>query len=158
VLASSNLEVGDLTAILLVGGSTRMPIVADTLRAEFGLPIRYAEDPGTVVVHGAAHWNSTRTDRLLAPAAIDDGHIPLRWNIPAHSGMLVRWLVEPGARLQHNQPMALVRTADGTLTRLTCGTTAGQLVDHHADAGDVVIAGQWLATMRVGGPELAPPS
>jgi molecular chaperone DnaK (HSP70) len=158
VLASSHVEVDDLNAILLVGGSTRMPIVADTLRREFGVPILYAEDPGTAVVHGAAQWNSTRTEHLLAPAPIDEGHLPLRWNIPAGSGTIVRWLVEPGAALDHDRPLLLLRTADGTLIRLTCGTATGQLVDHHADAGDHVIAGQWLATIRVGSAEAAPPS
>ena len=92
---------------------------------------------------------------LLEPSGVAE---PPRWNIPAGSGTMVRWLVEPGAALDHDRSLLLLRTADGTLTRLSCGTATGQLVEHHADAGDVVIAGQWLATIRMGSAEPAPPS
>jgi molecular chaperone DnaK (HSP70)/biotin carboxyl carrier protein len=148
VLASSRLQVDDLTAILLVGGSTRMPIVADTLRREFAVPIRYAEDPGTAVVQGAAHWNSSRTDRLITPTPVDDGHIPLRWDIPAGSGTLLRWLAEPGTTLTRDQPLLLLRTAEGVLARLTCGESTGELADQHANTGDPITTGQWLATIK----------
>ena len=148
VLAAGKLEVDDLAAILLVGGSTRMPIVADTLLQEFGVPIRYTEDPGTAVVHGAASWSRTRTDHLIAPSPIDARHIPLRWDFPAGSGTLVRWLVDPGATLVRDQPILLLRTADGVLTRLTCGKSVGELADQHADAGDPIAARQWLATIQ----------
>lgn len=56
VLAASNLAGNDLAAILHVRGSTRMPIMADTLVQEFGVPNRHAEDPGTAVVQGARLW------------------------------------------------------------------------------------------------------
>ena len=148
VLAASNLEVDDLAAILLVGGSTRMPIVADTLFKEFGVPIRYAEDPGTAVVQGAANWSSTPPDRLIAPSPIDARDVPLRWDFPAGSGTLVRWLVETGAMMVRDQPMLLVRTVDGVLITLTCGESTGELADWHADAGDPIFAGQWLVTIR----------
>ncbi len=52
-----------LAAILVVGGSSRMPIVTATIAREFGRPIRHTEVPEWAIVLGAARWHSTHTPR-----------------------------------------------------------------------------------------------
>jgi len=50
----ARLEDDDLTAIVLVGGSSRVPLVAELLSAEFRRPILIGADPGETVALGAA--------------------------------------------------------------------------------------------------------
>lgn len=52
-LSGSHLRPEDLDLILLVGGSSRMPIVAEELSSVFGRPVRL-EDPDLIVARGAA--------------------------------------------------------------------------------------------------------
>jgi len=61
-LASASVEPADLEAILLVGGSSRMPLVAELVTAEFGRPVMVDDHPKHGVALGAA-W--------LASAALD---------------------------------------------------------------------------------------
>jgi molecular chaperone DnaK len=44
----------DLTRVLLVGGSTRMPMVAEALEAASGMPVDRSLSPDEAVAHGAA--------------------------------------------------------------------------------------------------------
>jgi molecular chaperone DnaK len=53
ILATASLAPGDITDCLLVGGSTRMPMIAESLRAEFGWSPR-SHDPDLAVAKGAA--------------------------------------------------------------------------------------------------------
>ncbi|MBG0564136.1 Hsp70 family protein [Actinoplanes aureus] len=56
-----------LHAILLVGGSSRMPIVAQMVTAEFGRPVAVDAHPKHAVALGAA-WLASGEPGLLAPA------------------------------------------------------------------------------------------
>jgi molecular chaperone DnaK len=53
ILATAGLATGDIAGCLLVGGSTRMPMIADSLRGEFGWSPRL-HDPDLAVAKGAA--------------------------------------------------------------------------------------------------------
>jgi molecular chaperone HscA len=54
VLKDAGLEVGDLDGVILVGGSTRSPVVRDRVREVFGKPPLADLDPEKVVALGAA--------------------------------------------------------------------------------------------------------
>jgi molecular chaperone DnaK len=58
VLKDASLKWGDLTRILLVGGSTRMPAVRRMLAAETDLPLDRSLSPDEAVAHGAAIYAS----------------------------------------------------------------------------------------------------
>lgn len=53
-LASAGVAPADLDAVLLVGGSSRMPIVAQLLSAEFGCPVAVDPQPQAALALGAA--------------------------------------------------------------------------------------------------------
>jgi len=53
-LRSASVEPEDLTAVLLVGGSSRIPLVAELVGAELGRPVAVDADPKYVVALGAA--------------------------------------------------------------------------------------------------------
>ena len=53
-LRSAEVEPGDLTAVLLVGGSSRIPMVAEMVGSELGRPVAVDADPKHVVALGAA--------------------------------------------------------------------------------------------------------
>jgi actin-like ATPase involved in cell morphogenesis len=46
----------DLSALLLVGGSSRIPLVSELVRQELGVPVRVDAHPKLVVARGAARW------------------------------------------------------------------------------------------------------
>lgn len=53
-LRCAKLTAQDLDAILLVGGSSRIPLVAQLVSAEFGRPLAVDADPKTAIASGAA--------------------------------------------------------------------------------------------------------
>ncbi|GAA2565482.1 Hsp70 family protein [Pseudonocardia hydrocarbonoxydans] len=72
-VASTGFAPGDLDAVLLVGGSSRIPLVSQLVSAELGRPVAVDADPKTVVAAGAA---LTARGPLAAPEpgpALDDG-------------------------------------------------------------------------------------
>ncbi len=52
--ASASLSTSDLTAVLLVGGSSRIPLVSQQVSASFDRPVTVDSDPKAVVACGAA--------------------------------------------------------------------------------------------------------
>lgn len=54
VVRQAGLQMIDLTRLLLVGGSTRMPMVTATLRKEFDLKLDHSVSTDEAVAHGAA--------------------------------------------------------------------------------------------------------
>ncbi|PZS16467.1 MAG: Hsp70 family protein, partial [Pseudonocardiales bacterium] len=53
-LRSADVEPGDLDAVLLVGGSSRVPLVAQLVSAELGRPVAIDADPKAAIALGAA--------------------------------------------------------------------------------------------------------
>ncbi|MFN0090525.1 MAG: Hsp70 family protein, partial [Acidimicrobiales bacterium] len=53
-LASAQIAASDLHTVLLVGGSSRIPMIADLLREEIGAPVTADVDPVYAVARGAA--------------------------------------------------------------------------------------------------------
>ena len=53
-VASAGLEPSQLTAVLLVGGSSRIPLVAQMVSEQFGRPVAVDADPKNAIAKGAA--------------------------------------------------------------------------------------------------------
>ena len=60
VLISNKLKAEEINAIILVGGSTYLPIVREQLSIQTGIPLNYAIDPTTSVAVGAAHYAANK--------------------------------------------------------------------------------------------------
>jgi hypothetical protein len=75
VLDSSGLRAQDLDGVLLVGGSSRIPLVARMLSAELGRPVAVDPDPTTVVARGAT-WAAAAASGAIRPAAPTSGGFP----------------------------------------------------------------------------------
>ncbi len=74
-LASAELAPADLSAVLLVGGSSRIPLVAQRVSTELDLPVTVDSDPKAVVAIGAALAVSPRAN--TAVAAVGSVRTPL---------------------------------------------------------------------------------
>ena len=61
VLNEKNLSWGDIDELLLIGGSTRMPMIKKMLERISGKEVTYKVDPDTAVARGAAIYASTFT-------------------------------------------------------------------------------------------------
>ncbi|MGE5830563.1 MAG: Hsp70 family protein [Micromonosporaceae bacterium] len=68
-LRSAGVTADQLQAVLLVGGSSRMPIVAQLVGAELGRPVAVDAHPKHAVALGAALLASGATESVAAPAA-----------------------------------------------------------------------------------------
>ncbi|MDO6432062.1 Hsp70 family protein [Flavitalea sp. BT771] len=70
LLERNNLRPADITEIVLVGGSTYIPLVRTMLNEELQIAVNTSIDPTTAVVEGAAYYAGSRISRLeQAPAA-----------------------------------------------------------------------------------------
>jgi actin-like ATPase involved in cell morphogenesis len=154
LLAAAGVAAADLTGILQVGGSSRMPLVGELLSV-FGRPARRPEDFDLAVVHGAAKWGGRAPSRRLEPWLIDAGHRPLRWALPGgQAAEMARWLVKPGEVYPAGTALAVTRLQDGSLWRLYDDATVPSLLHHvQSSPGDRIISGDWLATVRPPSPE-----
>ncbi|PFG38738.1 Hsp70 protein [Georgenia soli] len=88
-LHSAEVAPEDLEAILLVGGSSRIPLVAELLSARFGRPVAVDTDPQASVALGAARAAAeslaVATAGSAAPALAAVGAFPRGWTVAAGS-------------------------------------------------------------------------
>jgi actin-like ATPase involved in cell morphogenesis len=78
-LRSADVSSDDLDAVLLVGGSSRVPLVAQLVSAELGRPVAVDADPKAAIALGAAL-------SALPPAVVEDPAAPLGAVVPAAPG------------------------------------------------------------------------
>ncbi|GAA4613331.1 hypothetical protein GCM10023108_13510 [Saccharopolyspora hordei] len=88
-VASAGLREDDLSAVLLAGGSSRVPLVTEMVFEQFGKPVRTAHHPKFTVALGAA---AIGTRALTAPPAPAPAQVPAPVAEPA-SPRRRRWLV-----------------------------------------------------------------
>jgi actin-like ATPase involved in cell morphogenesis/predicted DNA-binding protein len=74
-VASAGLQMDDITTILLVGGTARMPVVAEFVASRWGRPTARDAHPKLAVALGAA-THGWHLARLAEPAAAQDGEPP----------------------------------------------------------------------------------
>lgn len=70
VVNAAGLRYDELSVILLIGGSSRIPLIAELLSAEFGRPVAVDADPKSAICLGAA---ASAALTAFAEAATDDG-------------------------------------------------------------------------------------
>ncbi|HEY6423780.1 MAG TPA: Hsp70 family protein [Pseudonocardiaceae bacterium] len=89
-LRSAGVTAEDLDAVLLVGGSSRVPLVAQLVSAELGRPVAIDADPKAAIALGAAlsalpaGIDSNSNTDIWAPAGAD---LPLDAPVPAGAGV-----------------------------------------------------------------------
>ncbi|MET7396089.1 Hsp70 family protein [Dactylosporangium sp. NPDC005572] len=137
-----------LSAVVLVGGSSRMPIVQDLVGRRFGRPLRHAEDPELSVVQGGATWVGRGGGRQVTVTETDPDHVPMRWAIPGGAAKVVKFTVRPGERYPAGAELVVLRTEDGALLRLYAPDRGGRLVEWHTEPGATVTRDAWLATLH----------
>ena len=69
-VASAGLQMGDLAGVVLVGGSSRLPIIAEMVTAETGRPTLLDADAKLVVVLGAALPKTVNSESNTAPSVL----------------------------------------------------------------------------------------
>lgn len=69
-IRSSGVEMSAVDRILLVGGSSRIPLVAEMIKAATGRPTAVDAHPKFVIALGAARFGTTRVEARPLPAAV----------------------------------------------------------------------------------------
>lgn len=71
VLSRNELAMEELEFVLLIGGSTYMPVVREYLAEQLQIPVNCDMDPTTAVAAGAAYFAGTKLKQLSKPAPED---------------------------------------------------------------------------------------
>ena len=87
-MASAHVEPEDLTSVLLVGGSSRIPMVAELVTAELGRPVAVDSDPKHVVALGAARLGAMRRVAQPVPALVGAPGEASAADVPLHAPLL----------------------------------------------------------------------
>ncbi|HET6255460.1 MAG TPA: Hsp70 family protein [Puia sp.] len=64
LLQRNGLGRGDVAEVVLVGGSTYIPVIREMLARELGIPVNTSIDPTTAVVEGAAYYSGSKMSKL----------------------------------------------------------------------------------------------
>ncbi|MFD0531770.1 Hsp70 family protein [Kitasatospora arboriphila] len=146
LLAAHGTKAKEVDAVLLVGGTTRVPLVRTLLAERLNRPLRLVEDPDLAVVHGAAAWAARADERRLTPVATEQGAVPLAWGngTPAE---LTEWHFAPGSSYPAGAALGTLRTPDGALLDLAA-TAPGRVVRQLRGPGETVAAGEWLIAVE----------
>lgn len=143
-LASADLTEDDLSAVLLVGGSSRMPIVAQLVSNELGRPVAVDADPKHAVALGAATTAAARLRPQTVPADVPPAGVPAEAPGTGEAGPTPP---ADGGRVRTAAPAApggAKRT--GSRTPLLVGAGLALVV--------ALLAG-WLVVRGIGGPDEA---
>ena len=111
-LRSANVTPGQLHSVLLVGGSSRMPVVSQLVGAELGRPVAVDAHPKHAVSLGAAWLASGALSTQPAPRALAAGSAPVAV-VPGQPTGTARPLVPPTQPYQPAQPLPSVPQLPG---------------------------------------------
>ncbi len=105
VLDSAHVRAQDLDGVLLVGGSSRIPLVARMLSAELGRPVAVDPDPTTVVARGTT-WAAAAVSGAVRPAAPTSGTFPAygSGSFPAPGSAAFPAVPHPAAPVDDDEP------------------------------------------------------
>jgi molecular chaperone DnaK len=148
VLSSAGVRAGELAGILLTGGGSRMPAVAQAISEVYHRPIRTTVDQQRAVAEGAARFARLADERHMRARIPTERETPLRWDIPGGHATDLHWQIQPGTRFGAVEGLATVRLIDGSLWELRAGRT-GTLLRTHLPAGSPVSTGDWLVTVEL---------
>jgi molecular chaperone DnaK (HSP70) len=148
VLVGAGVRPGELAAVVLSGGGSRMPFVSEVISDTFHRPIRLTVDQHRAVVEGAARFAHAAERRHVRARVAMDRETPLRWDVPGGLGGELQWLKAMGTRFSAIEPLAVVRLPDGSLWELRSGR-AGKLIRIHVQDGAQIASGDWLVTVEL---------
>lgn len=86
-VASAHIEMDQVSRILLVGGTSRMPIVAEMLRSATGRPVALDAHPKLAIAVGAALAGTSSIPQLPAPTAATAAVGTPTWQPPARAAV-----------------------------------------------------------------------
>lgn len=120
----AGLTPGDVSRVLLTGGGGAIPLVAELISTEFGLPVTACADPATSAAHGAAEIALD-----VAAISVPTEAIPAVPAAPVAAAPVVEELALPPAdpepaRMSSAKRAALVAAAALTMAALATGTLA----------------------------------
>ncbi|MGW4088577.1 Hsp70 family protein [Nocardia sp. NPDC004750] len=126
----AGLDIGDVGRVLLTGGGGAIPLVAELVSSEFGLPVVAAPDPEHTTARGAAllaaDLLAAETDQLpMVAPVVEDETVPQPRALP--SAGLAALPEEPPARrraLISRQRIAVVAGIAAAIGLLATGTLA----------------------------------
>jgi molecular chaperone DnaK len=84
-LRSANLEAESLSRILLVGGSSRIPLVSSLLSQRFGRPLAIDTDPKNTVALGAAFYGTTTVPDSTTVPTVEPASVQSESSVPQPS-------------------------------------------------------------------------
>ena len=120
---AAGLELDDLDAVLLIGGSSRIPAVTQLISSELGLPVAIDADPKASISHGAAIAAARHLESAPDDGATSAAPEPVGDEVPA----------DPAEDRRRALPAWLRRTPDtpglsmGLRTTLLAGAAAALL-------------------------------
>jgi len=76
IMERNNLHSAELKEVILIGGSTLIPLVRTMLREELGIPVNASVDPTTAVAVGAAYFAGTKTASFEARKMLNETDAP----------------------------------------------------------------------------------
>ncbi len=75
IVERHHLSGGDLKEVILIGGSTYIPLVRTMLRDGLGIPVNASVDPTTAVAIGAAYFAGTRTAAFAIKSTLPESGV-----------------------------------------------------------------------------------
>ncbi|HEV2343855.1 MAG TPA: hsp70 family protein [Actinocrinis sp.] len=145
LLDAADVPAGRLAGILLVGGSSRMPMVATALEEAFRCPVRRASDPENAVLLGAAQFARLAGQRFTVQIPDEPAEQALRWTVPGDTAELLRWRVGLGEAYPAGAELAEARLESGAIFSLR-SRESGTVRALHAEPGAQFVSGDWLLT------------
>lgn len=121
VLTHANLKVGDINDVILVGGSTRVPLVRSRLSDFFERELASSINPDEVVAHGAAIQAAMLSGSMLSEAPEDTVSTLAEDAKPIDLGIEL----EPSAGEERSAPANSALLLDVTPAALRIGTAGG---------------------------------
>ncbi|MBT2585524.1 Hsp70 family protein [Arthrobacter sp. ISL-95] len=161
-LRSVNLEARDLSAVLLIGGSSRIPLVAELISVELDRPIAVDADPKSSICLGAAvaGLRSQGADAVDAAAAAASGSVESaaaaalgRPHVPSRAPAFVHpkgVSAKPGKHAQRPR-VRMATAAAAAATVLTIATATAAQSPEGTGLLSTIFGNQAADVMRDGG-------
>jgi molecular chaperone DnaK len=161
-VSSADVPQEEITSVLLVGGSSRIPLIAELISAEFGRPVAIDADPKATIALGAARAASAAVPvaavAAVAEEATTDGVDDAPTAVPVAAGVDSQAQVDPDVAPApvhpYEQLLALrngvPKEQGGVLSRVPAAAVAALI------AILITAAGAFAWTATIGSPGTAP--